>query len=424
MSKDAFTEVEMMFLAQLSYKDVPQDRFDSKTGEPVGDKGDYTLLEMITETENRDYLIDTFGKREYNRLLKKVKKGNYVVCKALNDRNKTGFAAIAISGPTKDTVTVAVRGTEGFNFDYDSRKDVYTDIQLGFLTEADQQKKMNSFMKGMERHDNIYLTGHSLGGNLAASGAIHFPYPDKIKGVNTYNAPGFNSSYLIANQKKIREVKNKITNYQNEGDGVSDMLEPVGKVVICASILPDTIFNAFGGNHLMGAFYVTPDGNLVNVPEKSAYHTGIKISVYVIIAVIEVKLGIPGMFFTKQIINVIIKTYEPPVQLTILIMVGKWARNYLEPGTQYVKDKPYFTVDTSKLRSHAESLDGINARLNALDRRLNSLYKEVGLSDIWNLIKSDWQIGKSARISRSAMYLRETADEFEKIEKDITSQLG
>ena len=192
----------MMILAQLAYYDVPGMSYKS-TGITV------TLDEMLENTEDKLIKDRGIDPQLIESLKVKIGNGKYVITKAENDKDDTGFAALAITGPDLDTVTVAVRGTEGFTMDYDSRKDVYTDSQLVHKIEANQQKKMNEFMLGMEEFDNIYMTAHSLGGNLIVSGAVGFLFPEKIKGVNTYNAPGQNAAYLIIHSEGIQKLRTK-----------------------------------------------------------------------------------------------------------------------------------------------------------------------------------------------------------------------
>jgi len=197
----------------------------------------------------------------------------YTVVKSYEDPAVTGFAAIAIEGPEKGTVTVAARGTQ-----FDTIQDVAADIQLGVEHETMQQRAMNHFMEDLKSYDSVYLTGHSLGGNLAVSGAVGFDKPSRVKGVITFNAPGQNAAYLVANDKEIKKVKSKITNYQNEGDFVSDINVAVGEIVVVKSKSGDkSEFTSDFRNHSLDDMKYTKDGFKVSKNGKNWTHNISKI---------------------------------------------------------------------------------------------------------------------------------------------------
>lgn len=231
MSNVPFNEVDMMVIAGLAYmyiEDPPGGKRNYRSdGTAIAP---YSLKDMLEDKNVRQSLEKTVGKEAVNDFVNKLGDQEYHIVKSVSDEHGSGFAAVAIEGPDKGTVTVAARGTEGFSFDYDSARDVETDIQLGFSREADQQRQMSEFMTGLDDYDSVYLSGHSLGGNLAVHGAVTFDNPEKIKGVYTYNAPGQNAAYITTNYSEITDVADKITNYQTDGDVVSDINFPIGHV--------------------------------------------------------------------------------------------------------------------------------------------------------------------------------------------------
>ncbi|MBQ7064257.1 MAG: hypothetical protein IJM90_05165 [Firmicutes bacterium] len=54
---------------------------------------------------------------------------------------------------------------------------------------------------------------------------------------------------------------------------------------------------------------------------------------------------------------------------------------------------------------------------------MDKLYKDLDIVKKYQLQKADMGVGKSSRLSKSQQYLEDTASDFEKIEKDILSQL-
>ena len=91
-------------------------------------------------------------------------------------------------------------------------------------------------------------------------------------------------------------------------------------------------------------------------------------------------------------------------------------------GYQYASSNTFFEVNTATLRGYADRLDKVNGRVVDLDRRMDSLYKKVGLRDLLKLLKADLMTGYNWHISNCSKYLNETANDFDKVERDISSQ--
>lgn len=257
-----FTDVEMMLLSKMSYGDFCSQHFNADGSA----KREVNLGDALKNNDIVDTLYDKFDKSVVDSFLAKA--DQYTIVKSYEDPSKTGFAAIALEGPEKGTVTVAARGTQ-----MDSASDIIADIQLGLEHETMQQRAMNTFMEDFKSYDSVYLTGHSLGGNLAVSGAVGFEDPSKIKGVVTFNAPGQNAVYIADNQKNIKKVKGKITNYQNEGDMISDINTPVGEVIIVQSGSGDQFeLTSEFRNHNLDDMKYTKDGFKVSKKGKQLSH--------------------------------------------------------------------------------------------------------------------------------------------------------
>jgi hypothetical protein len=101
--------------------------------------------------------------------------------------------------------------------------------------------------------------------------------------------------------------------------------------------------------------------------------------------------------------------------------ISNWFKENFNAGYKYASANPVITVDTYKLRNYAQRLESINRRLRSLDSRLDSLYWHVGLLDVWNLMRADLMTGESRKINRIIHYLEETANLFEKVERNLKS---
>ena len=53
---------------------------------------------------------------------------------------------------------------------------------------------------------------------------------------------------------------------------------------------------------------------------------------------------------------------------------------------------------------------------------MDSLYKSVGLRDLLKLLRADLMTSHNWRIDNCVTYLNETANDFEKVEREIAAQ--
>lgn len=76
-------------------------------------------------------------------------------------------------------------------------------------------------------------------------------------------------------------------------------------------------------------------------------------------------------------------------------------------------------VNTYMLKQYANRIVEVNSRITRLDWRMKSLYSQVGLLGLWNLIQGDCLTGYSWKLLRCQTYLSQTAIDFEAVEKNL-----
>lgn len=101
-----------------------------------------------------------------------------------------------------------------------------------------------------------------------------------------------------------------------------------------------------------------------------------------------------------------------------------WWREKTNKGIAYVQGNPYFKSDTDKLREYAARLERVNNRLSKLDSNMRSLYWQVGLLDIWDILVANMITSKSYAINQAKKYLYNTADRFENAENKAKNYIG
>lgn len=219
-----FTDVEMAILSQLAYCEYDQIPPDL-----------HTFLK-----NNQPYLEEELGGQytnALNLLIEKTAMQDYKIV-ASKDDSHTGFAAFAVEGPNNE-VAVACRGTEFskiLSWEAGSAlTDVYADLMLTLDQESAQQKKMEEFLEDLEKkgYNGYYFTGHSLGGNISLHGAMTLNDPALVKGVVTYNAPGFNEEYWEKHRYDYTRIQDRAYIYQNERDAISEaLISPPNAVIL------------------------------------------------------------------------------------------------------------------------------------------------------------------------------------------------
>ena len=76
-------------------------------------------------------------------------------------------------------------------------------------------------------------------------------------------------------------------------------------------------------------------------------------------------------------------------------------------------------VDTQKLRYYGSKIDYVNSRIKSIDRRMNSLYAQVGLNGLLDLLQADVLTGYSVKLSACKNALVETCYDIETKEKEL-----
>jgi hypothetical protein len=104
---------------------------------------------------------------------------------------------------------------------------------------------------------------------------------------------------------------------------------------------------------------------------------------------------------------------------------AKWLRDWRDrAGRAYAAANPYFKVDTEKLRSYATRIHNVNSRLRTLDSGLRGLYWQVGLLDIWDIIRANFLTSGSPTLNQIKSYLNDAASRFETAENKAYRHMG
>ena len=256
----AFTNKEMKDASQIAYfsiLDKAQNFLQSDGG-----KGPYTvgelLMYMIDEDDARARFAEETGKDPSEATTRDILMHSdlpeddiarvehlsdasldWKVLDVYNMNPENGFYACSLAKNDQDAI-VAFRGSENMHNVHNLVQDwMKADFGLLNSTKTEQQaeaeKYADELVKGglLDNYQNIGVTGHSLGGNLAS----HFTIAcaengredlfNKITQCDNLDGPGFSEKYLLEHEDAIAKADDKITHYKWSavGDLLNDLPE-------------------------------------------------------------------------------------------------------------------------------------------------------------------------------------------------------
>lgn len=135
-----------------------------------------------------------------------------------DDNENTGFYACLIE-VNPDVCILSFRGSESNRISQIEKDWIHADFKLLNTVLTKQQAAAGAFVEEVyERYDYscYYVTGHSLGGNLAIHGFLNAPsyLQNRCKLCVSFDGPGFSMEYLEAYQEVIKEQGNLVLHFQ------------------------------------------------------------------------------------------------------------------------------------------------------------------------------------------------------------------
>jgi hypothetical protein len=237
---DTLTEVELKQISQLVYLDILDSQgVDTKLSDQYKNNGDkialsdvikyYSSPEGMQKLKER-YPSDLNGEKEYEQwshLLQQMntpKYQNWEISNVVsnNKQEESGFVAFTVDTQTGEKVA-AFRGSEPIDNPL-YRNDWKNNGTTAYSTEAIQQAEAREYMESFKTDGSydLYLTGHSLGGNLALYSSFILPEDLRkyLVSASTFNAPGFNGDVLDKFKSNIDEMNEngKIKEFRNKND--------------------------------------------------------------------------------------------------------------------------------------------------------------------------------------------------------------
>lgn len=188
---------------------------------------------------------------------------------AVHDTNsKNGFYACVIE-TSPGNAAVAFRGSEDMKDPGNFVNDwLLADLGLLNSTMTNQHKETERFLRQnsdlLSRYDNISMTGHSLGGNLADYATLvshKYGLDSRIKQCANFDGPGFSNEFIMTHMNDINRMKGVMKHYQ--WSLVGNMLFNLpGVENINCKLSPDADSHMFYRHHTKFLMY-DENGNVI-----------------------------------------------------------------------------------------------------------------------------------------------------------------
>lgn len=403
----------------------------------------HLLTEDLSLAEIYSSLSETEKESKYGTLLEEMiafDLGGIVISDIAND-SVTGFGALAFTDSCGNT-GISYRGSDSIKENLNDWFDNYYTFRSGTSPQTVQAE--NFYLKNRDENGNNFLYGHSKGGEL--SQAVYVNHYTEIKAVHMLNPQPINPQALTPDQIAALNA-DKVDIVVVEGDVVWFM----GEVPYLFNI---RVMKKNGGSILSAHSYISSryvNGNIVDgtmpawefiaYPIINRLAFGLQIGwlhsyglvygcVVRIANLVNDGLWQTAMSFINDVgvwltelsadlkeIAVDLKNFLTYVAHNMV----EWVKRTFNSGYRVASENPEIEVDTAKLRNYADRLRAVNRRLAALDRRMDSLYWEVGLRDLYSLLRADILTGSNRHITGCEKYLTQTAEDFERLERDISN---
>lgn len=219
----AYTDREMKNATQVAYADF------SKVIKAMPPRAEpYSIQELMNAIDNKTVkvsgsfdsireLMNSGDQSDWNMIK------NWKIVSTHDTNASNGFYGCLIDTGGGNAI-VGFRGSESMNDPHHVKTD-WVEADLGLLnsTLTKQQAEAELFMKEISQsgyiknYNNLAVTGHSLGGNLAEHATVmsgKYGLDRLITQCISFDGPGFSDEYIRENAARIRAMADKMTHYQ------------------------------------------------------------------------------------------------------------------------------------------------------------------------------------------------------------------
>lgn len=426
-------DLQNHLLTQLSYQsDILKDNYNGKP------------LDVIYKELSSKYGSDNETAKMFKQLCD-AGLGDLVI-KDVENNSTSGFGAIAFED-TEGNVGITYRGTDGIS----SVNDMLDNAGSFATGTSYQSAEAEAFyVKNRDQDGDNYLYGHSKGGELSQS--VYVNHYDEISELHNINPQPINPYSLTPDQTAALN-SDKVDVVVTEGDYVWFLggIPYLSRIRVMDNPEGDDphlfYLNRYdeNGNIIPGSQpfweYLAVGGlTLLSFPIQFigsgigwVYNTTVRIVDFVKNDLIPFAQSVvDSLVDAVRKINNALHDFADTVGSffnDLINGVKDWWNKTFNEGYKYADANPYIVIDTNKMTNYASQLSSLSTRSKNLDRRMNNLYWQLGID--WNtianlgrLLKAEFILDYAWRLDSCVNYLNQTAEDFNRVEQEISSMTG
>lgn len=220
----AYTDKELELATQIAYAELGN-AYDSLKGNPNNDRTVFTLKELRDEAKRINPKINLDNLKG----LSEEQLNTWSISQVHDKNDDNGFYACVVDTGDGNAI-LAYRGSESMGTTEEQLRNLqhdWIDSDLGILNADGDTKTTNQYIEArnflsenkdlINGYDNIYLTGHSLGGNLAEFSTIvsdDCGVGDNFERCVSFDGPGFSDEFIEHYADAISKNASKIDHYK------------------------------------------------------------------------------------------------------------------------------------------------------------------------------------------------------------------
>lgn len=224
LTPDNYNEMDALIFAQLSYG-----KFETARSEELHQSGyhpdiiEYTGEMTVSEYVNILKQSTSLSDDEKALYTEIANSPRYQNCKITNFATETNdssqWAAMTVK-MNDDTSVIAYRGTDG------TKEGWREDFEILRATEGTDAQRYSRDYLEHSQENNVFLTGHSKGGNDASAGYMMADDSarSRVLQIHNFDGPGNNEILISKYQQQYEELYDKLNNYYPRNSIIGQLL--------------------------------------------------------------------------------------------------------------------------------------------------------------------------------------------------------
>ncbi|MFZ7943769.1 Mbeg1-like protein [Neobacillus sp. 19] len=474
MTLSNLTEEEKYLLLQFSYVDLPEDykvdpnqpaNFKKLVNEMMLTSSDYEENESFKKLY--EYVNGPKGENLANIQITKYENNNPTWEEIKHGKLNSGFVGFALKDE-EGNATALFRGSESMGDPLHLITDWKSNVEAGIGQEIKQQKEAAAFyekyISGAE--GNIYVMGHSKGGNLANYVLVH--YFNQDKNLKSYVVNGAPINWWVLSKEQQEVLKGERNTFiVHQDDAVSQLghvpyvdktIKTKNKMGALALISAVIAYGALSLDaHSLDAVEFDENGNFIGASDGAS--TGRMVGNFIFSgimfplsfdALVDKAMASIKQAVFQMVVSTVVKAVELKQQLDQKLMQIKFEciryiltvmkvsqkvkqelhqffDQFIEKAKSFAAHlwgkltgglgfavEPILKVDLSRLAYYSTRLQGVKRKTQHVNSLIDSLYREADLLDLGHVLKADMLTNFHFRINENINYLNRTMEILEK----------